>query len=212
MTLKNHFLIAAILTMALVASCSKDTTSPTGTGGNADTTYYPMKVGYWWEYKGAFGSSVNRTSITKETTISGKSYFVQVSSSDTTIPQYFRYENNKVYSIGPNNPYGIVKDSEFVFLDFTAPLGTTNVYQGYSLGNTARKTVSLENKGVTYTAGNGSVYKDAIVYRIIMDVYLGGAWGNVSDNYYYYAKGVGLVGSKQSGVLTITDITNYSFK
>ena len=214
MTLKNHFLLVVLFTTAILASCSKDSTSPTGGGENkiADTTYFPLQVGYWWDYKPYLSSTLDRTSITKETTINGKNYFVQVSSEDTTRPHYFRYANHVVYSIGPNNPYAIVEDSEFVFLDFNAPIGTTNVYQGYSFGSAARRTVTLEEKGTTYSASNGTVYKDVIVYSILMEINTGGSWGKFSDYSYYYAKGVGLVGEKQSGMLTMSELTNYSFK
>lgn len=212
---KSIFIFALVITVAL-GSCSKD--DPVSTADNnsdLSQSYYPVKTGYWWEYNSSVKGypPIYKLTIGQQEVKNGKTYFTSTNTF-SSVKSYFRVENNVFYNLGPNSQFGIEADKEYIAIDFNAAVGDSIVYTSINAttGSPQKYVILMKERGITYNASNGEIYKDVIVVRInLYAQFFSSDWTLMTYTDNYYAKGIGMV----YGDLDIQgslELKDYSFK
>ena len=202
-----------MIAVATLASCKNEVSNPTGgTTDDQSQSYFPLKVGYVWEYSSTLPKipSLIKNEIEGQTVINGKTYFV-MNSTGTTLKSNYRYENGVLYFVGANG-YGIDETKEFVINDFNKAIGDSLVFEGSNSQGFPSKTVFvIKAKGVTRTI-KGVTYTNVIVYdNYSYYMFYSNEWTLFSTFTSFYGKGVGYLGGDY-GVSGTYDLSSYSFR
>ena len=221
--MRKSIVIAALVVMAALGSCSKSN-SPVAVAPDVEIdqsqSYFPMKVGYWWQYEYSFSAVPDTVKyfIAGTEVKNGKTYYDYALSDagNENSSLYCRYENNKMYAFGANQ-YGLDTAKEYVFMDFNLAVGDSTVILGTYTPKGAteslpQKTVIQRIGGITtFTARNGIVYKDVMVFRTSIYYQSSSSWKLLTTYDDYYSKGVGWVYTYYENNVFI-ELQDYSFK
>lgn len=208
-------MIFALMLTVVVSSCTKN--DPVAPGDTTDQTqsYYPLKVGYWWDYTSTVKGypPTYRTTIGPEEVKNGKTYMTSTST-NSTVKGYFRVENNKVYSLGPNPYFGVNDESEYLSMDYNKAIGDSLEFNSInaSSGIPQKYTIIMKEKKSSFTTPTGVTYSDVLVVRVNLYINypsVGLMLMTYSDS--YYAKGIGHVYTETPGLGNL-ELTDYSFK
>ncbi len=202
-TKKQLFLFASACVLAF-SSCSKteDPPAPNNNNnnppvtasqvcdGNNSRSYFPLKIGNSWT--SSTGSGTETKSITKDTVIQGKTYFVlsyKSAMNGDTHESFFRMDPNgdvfeyRDYNNGSTSPY----TKEYLFMPYDA---------ADAVGFQWEFPPALIHEGKMnkrlVTSNNGSVKTDKCNYSALVEITEYDSEGNVYATY-FFKKGLGKV-------------------
>lgn len=160
--------------------------------------YYPLTEGSWWEYESEtfFDDPYTyRTMVSTETKILNGNEYVKLEIDwEGAESHFYRCDESNCYENGNSSILG--QNYEWPFLKNDAPAGTTWTFDYNYDGNPNQYFMTIEETGLSRTV-KGIEYTDVIkvkrqhYYNNPFD----GVWTEGSEDYSWYAKGIGKIES-----------------
>lgn len=210
----KYITVIALLIFCGLSSCgttesTKDTPLVTDS-----TTYFPLSVNYWWNYKMSQPTDTSEylRTIAATKIINGKEYYMMVTQgyyvNDTT---YYRFDKNILYMGNLNN--GLPNNTEYIEFNFNNSEGDSTVeILTYTDGRMQKNvTTTLNTKGYALTTATGALYNNYKGFRVEVSMGNASHWEYSYNQNFYFAKDIGLVYVTLENKGTI-ELQNYSFK
>jgi len=211
-------LLLLIFSIILILSCSKNPTEPDKKYLNGNTSpensYDPTSKGTWWKYN--FNSDTSGTfmlfTVGDEILIDDEYYAERNTQIDSwNKKQYIRFNGNDIYLLQQIDDTVMKKESEFLLLKTNAQIGeiwttVTNLPEGEIF----KYDCKIINRDFSMTVRK-KIFQNVIEIKMTVFNKQNGILEPVVENYYYYAKGIGLIRS-ESAAFGSYDLVDYEIK
>lgn len=179
-----------------------------------ERTYYPTTFGTWWKYQLNSDSTAPYmlSTVGAEVQIDGIYYAEIVNKVDTIeFKQYLRFNNSDVYLLQQVDSSALKSKYEFLLLKADAKIGQKwSTVTTFSDNSIFRYDGEMINRDYTLKVRDKE-FQNVIKIKMIISINLDGNLVPIIENYYYFAKKIGIIRVEPTDVGS-SDLVDYEIR